>query len=573
MIEHFDFVGSDERVRKYILPQKILLEGGNVCNSENLFLRKTLQIGFLQDGATVLKNAEGTSRAWILLDFGCEFHGGIRIMTSQIKPSKAPLRVRLTFGESAGEALSHIGQSYSGNDHSPRDFEVLISQWSDLEFGQTGFRFVRIELLDQVAEWKIKSIHGVFVYRDLQYIGSFECSDSRLNEIYNTAAYTCHLNMQTMLWDGIKRDRLVWVGDTHPEMLAIKTLFGNHEIVKRNLRFSRDETPLPGWMNQLISYSFWWLILLYDWCYAVDDFSLAEESREYIHGLLEQILSNIDAQGNHNFADYFLDWNTRGKPVAKAGVHALMYLALRAGELLCLRNGDNELAKRCSNIQLLLKENIPDSANSTEANSLLLFANLGDQSKETQVLLENGADGMSTLLSYYTLTALANNGEINAAINMLKTYYGGMLDLGATTFWENFHMYWTQNSTPIDIVPENGKNDAHGCFGEHCYKGFRHSLCHGWSAGPVAFLAEQILGLRVTEAGGEHIHLSPNLCHLEYAKGSYPTKYGKIEVAYEKKGDKLFLTHLKMPKQCGLSMDSGIEIATQTKLQNKEEKL
>ena len=562
MIEHFDFVGADERVKKYILPKKVLAVGGNVCDTDNLLLKKSPQIGFLQDGLTILKNTEEGERAWILLDFGCEFHGGIRIMTSQIKPSKSPLRVRLTFGESVGEALSNIGQSYAGNDHSPRDFEVCVSQWSDLDFGQTGFRFVRIELLDRVAEWKIKSIHGVFVYRDLPYIGSFECSDKRLNEIYNTAAYTCHLNMQTMLWDGIKRDRLVWVGDTHPEMLAIKTLFGRHSIVEENLRFSRDETPLPGWMNHLISYSFWWLILLYDWCYSVDDFSLAEESSDYIQGLLKQILSNIDSSGNHNFPDYFLDWNTRGKPEAKAGVHALMYLALRAGERLCLREGANDLANRCTDTMKLLKKNIPDPANSTEANSLLLFGNLGDASHAVKTLLENGADGMSTLLSYYTLTALANNGQVDAAIDMLKTYYGGMLDMGATTFWENFHMYWTKNSSRIDAFPEEGKFDVHGAFGEHCYKGFRHSLCHGWSAGPVAFLAEQILGIRVIEAGGGHIHLSPNLCHMEYAKGAYPTKYGKVEVAYEKKGDRIVLTHLKAPKQCGLSMDQSIKIGT-----------
>ena len=34
----------------------------------------------------------------------------------------------------------------------------------------------------------------------------------------------------------------------------------------------------------------------------------------------------------------------------------------------------------------------------------------------------------------------------------------------------------------------------HGDNGAHCYSGFRHSLCHGWSAGPVPFLAEAVLG-------------------------------------------------------------------------------
>lgn len=558
MIKHFDFVGEDERVRKYVLPQKILAYGGTVTDGESLLEQKSLQIGFLQKGLTVLKNTEQGERSWILLDFGCEFHGGIRVMTSQIKPSNSPFRVRLTFGESVSEAMSSVGENYAGNDHSPRDFEVSVPQWSDLEFGQTGFRFVRIELLDAVAEWKIKSVHGVFVYRDLPYVGSFVCSDARLNQIYETAAYTCHLNMQSMLWDGIKRDRLVWVGDTHPEMLAIKTLFGNHAIVKENLIFSRDETPLPAWMNNLISYSFWWLILLYDWSYATDDFSLVRESHDYICGLLKQIIANIDENGNHEFPDYFLDWNTRKKPEAKAGVHALMYMALRAGRKLCLYNGEQALANRCIQTMALLAGNIPDPANSTEANSLLLLAGLGDTDRAEAVLLANGDGGMSTLLSYYTLTALANRGKTRQALAMLKSYYGGMLDMGATTFWENFHTEWTKDANPIDALPIKGKRDIHGEYGEHCYKGFRHSLCHGWAAGPVPFLVEQVLGIRVTEAGGARMHLSPNLCNLQFAKGSYPTKYGVVTVAYEKRGDQTVLTELTYPKECVLSIDQNI---------------
>ena len=39
--------------------------------------------------------------------------------------------------------------------------------------------------------------------------------------------------MQDYLWDGIKRDRLVWIGDMHPETRTILAVFGDHEIVPR----------------------------------------------------------------------------------------------------------------------------------------------------------------------------------------------------------------------------------------------------------------------------------------------------------------------------------------------------
>lgn len=39
--------------------------------------------------------------------------------------------------------------------------------------------------------------------------------------------------MQEYLWDGIKRDRLVWLGDMHPEVRTIGTIFGEEETIGR----------------------------------------------------------------------------------------------------------------------------------------------------------------------------------------------------------------------------------------------------------------------------------------------------------------------------------------------------
>jgi hypothetical protein len=63
-----------------------------------------------------------------------------------------------------------------------------------------------------------------------------------------------------------------------------------------------------------------------------------------------------------------------------------------------------------------------------------------------------------------------------------------MLDLGATTFWEDFDFAWTDNAARIDELVPAGKKDVHGGYGAYCYIGFRHSLCHGWASGPTAWL-------------------------------------------------------------------------------------
>ena len=63
--------------------------------------------------------------------------------------------------------------------------------------------------------------------------------------------------MQEYLWDGVKRDRLVWVGDLHPEVMTVNTVFGYNEVVPKSLDLIRDITPLPQWMNGISSYSIW----------------------------------------------------------------------------------------------------------------------------------------------------------------------------------------------------------------------------------------------------------------------------------------------------------------------------
>ena len=72
----------------------------------------------------------------------------------------------------------------------------------------------------------------------------------------------------------------------------------------------------------------------------------------------------------------------------------------------------------------------------------------------------------------------------------MKEYYGAMLNLGATTFFEDFDINWAKNCSRIDKLPNEEEKDFHGDNGAHCYEGFRHSLCHGWASGVIKFIKE-----------------------------------------------------------------------------------
>ena len=110
-------------------------------------------------------------------------------------------------------------------------------------------------------------------------------------------------------------------------------------------------------------------------------------------------------------------------------------------------------------------------------------------------------------------------------------------------------MYKRQpNAAPIDEPVPAGKKDIHGDFVAYCYPGFRHSLCHGWSSGPTTWLSDHVLGIKIVNVERKQISIEPHLGKLEWAKGTYPTPWGVIEVSHEKKADGKIATKVKLPK-------------------------
>ena len=57
-------------------------------------------------------------------------------------------------------------------------------------------------------------------------------------------------------------------------------------------------------------------------------------------------------------------------------------------------------------------------------------------------------------------------GNYQGAMDIISEYWGAMLDLGATTFWEDFHIDWTKNAARIDELVPEGKVDVHGAYGD-----------------------------------------------------------------------------------------------------------
>ena len=211
--------------------------------------------------------------------------------------------------------------------------------------------------------------------------------------------------------------------------------------------------------------------------------------------------------------------------------------------------GEYKLSDKCVTKHNSLKKTAPKPVNQKIASALLSIGGLADIPEVDKILSQNGGKGYSAFMGYSILNAKAMAKNLDGAIEAIKEYWGKMIDMGATTFWEDFDLDWTKNAFKINEFPVDGKDDIHGDFGKHCYVKLRHSLCHGWASGPCPWLTENVLGIHILEPGMKKILIKPYLGNLDYANGTYPTPYGVLKVSNRKDSTGKTVTTYQSPEE------------------------
>lgn len=528
-------------MNKRIMPVGIVCER-NVKKSERLLMTSGTQASLVpvewdKERCTIIE-----AGGYIIFDFGKEIRGGITLTIHRIADSYTDGKCRVVFGESVEEAMSSIGEKNATNQHGIRDSVVDITYLSTNDIGGTGFRFVKIEALED--NLYIHSVLANCDISDLEYKGSFECSDERLNEIWRVGAYTVHLNTDEYIWDGVKRDRLVWIGDMHPETSTINAVFGDVPAIRNSLDFVKELTPPNEWMNKTASYSMWWIIIHYDYYMHWGDKDYLKNQEEYLMPLCEHIFewAEEDFAADPHDMPGFVDWSSKYSESEVEGRHAIATMSLDCAAKIFDWLGNKEYKERCIVYANRLKNEKITKESNKRISALTILSGRDAETAKT-VLEGNSAREMSCFMGYYVLKAKALLGDVGDALDIIKEYWGAMLDKGATTFWEEFDMDWVDGSGRIDEITPEGLKDIHGDFGKHCYKGFRRSLCHGWAAGPTPFLMEQVGGIEILEPGCKKVRIKPNLASLEWVKITYPTPYGEIKICAENNGGKTEFTY------------------------------
>jgi len=93
-----------------------------------------------------------------------------------------------------------------------------------------------------------------------------------------------------------------------------------------------------------------------------------------------------------------------------------------------------------------------------------------------------------------------------------------MLDLGATSFWEEYD--------PAIPMP-----DQYAMYGRKYGK----SLCHAWGASPIYLIGRYYLGVTPARPGYEEVFIRPALGGLEWMEGRVPVPAGEVYVFMNRK--------------------------------------
>ncbi len=381
------------------------------------------------------------------------------------------------------------------------------------------------------------SLQALYEYLPLPCPGSFSCSDPRLNEIWQTAKYTFHLNSREFFLDGIKRDRWIWSGDAFQSYLINRYLFADPGLVRRTIIALRGKDPIASHINTILDYSLYWIM-------SVESYYMDTADLDFIRFLYPRMVSLLDyclAQcGEDGFLrgrpeDWvFVDWADMDKTGAVCAEQMLLAESLRVMDRLeaLLGAGESGYGARAAALCQAIDEKFwcpargayVDSFESGRQNVTrhanifaLRFGIAGEEKREQiirSVLLNDGVPAISTpYFKFYELEALCEIGHLSEVTARMLNYWGGMLDRGATTFWEEYD-------------PQITGIASYGMYGDRYGK----SLCHAWGASPIYLLGRYYLGVTPTAPGWTSFRVAPQLGGLESLRGDVPVHGGTVHV-------------------------------------------
>lgn len=464
-------------------------------------------------------------------DFGVELLGRPEVTVR--RPSQTP---SFSPGESTAEALNTDPVSQEQSVVPSRAGEGTVTTRDEM-----ALRYLRVRTARKQDLLDVGFRASLYPTR---YRGAFACSDESLNRIWMHAAYTLRLCMREVFVDGIKRDRLGWVGDLSLSLLSNAYTFAECDIERRSLTALYGADPAVCEFNGIIDYTLLWVVGLWTHLLHHDDPACLREMRAKLYSLMEILEAKEDRHGllpSSRFGWIFIDW----APVVRTGhsscLQLIYVMALEAARRIAEFDDDPARARRYEHKADRLRRQcrqafwdgrrgvfVDNRADGKRGTSISRHANflaflsgtvgrreygrILERMDSLQEVIPTGTPYMMALESM----ALCRAGHADRMLTVLRDYWGGMLDRGACTFWEAYDA----KADPAQALAFYGRP-------------FGKSLCHAWSAGPAFLLPGELLGIRPLTPGWRQFTVEPNLGDLEWACATVPTPHGDIQVEVE----------------------------------------
>lgn len=487
-----------------------------------------------------------------LFDFGLETFGYIRL-----KEVIGKGIINIYYGESREEALDmqHCETldrlDLRHNEYENEKVEIVLDD-------SKAFRYVMVEARGMIT---YSDVSMDYEYSEFSHkkSGSFKCNNSRINKIWEVAAYTMDLTTREFFMDGIKRDRWTWSGDAIQSYLMNYYLRFDTECVKRTIRQLRGKDPVTAHINTIMDYTFYWFKSVLDYYMYTGDVAFVREIYPKMQTLMQYVLGRLNSDGMAEGQPddwIFVDWVDF--PMHKRGTLCFEQILLcKAFETMhtcaaVLRDNPlqnppqgsittaeysedaDKFGKLAKDLKAKLKptfwdDNFKVFLHAIEDGKMnrditpfpnifaIIYDMVDDDDKRElmdSVLYNYDIEPITTpYMLFYELEADCQMGYQNRVMPYLEGYWGGMLDEGATSFWEKFN--------PAD---EGAEHLA--MYG----RPYGKSLCHAWGASPIYLIGKYFLGVRPTKPGYEEYEVRPALGNLKRMQGSVPTPFGEVKV-------------------------------------------
>jgi len=464
----------------------------------------------------------------IVLDFGKEVTGWLELVSD----SEIPATITIQYGESKDEMENG---PYLGID------PLYVPPMGTAHGPKSAFRYAKVQFLAASAPIQFKSIRLNGIYYPVKYQGSFSSSDDLLNKIWEVGAYTAHLCMQDDIWDAPKRDRARWAGDLDVTGDVIDSVFTDHFLMQDTMTRLIGPEPVKEHVNEIPGYSAFWVMEMRDYVWHTGQ----TEYLAQLHDRLVQLLNYLekDLGPDHLFSNLhkewpFVDWSPyldQDTPEARKATDFEFYAAFTRGAEMLRQLGDSRSAQHFDQVGAAMKQaaqsSYLDAQTGTfgprwQTNAMAIYSGIADPAQYgaiwDQVLSKVGTPFYNALIispyyNYYVITAMAESDHRKEALEWIRRYWGGMIDEGATSFWEAYDPSWPKDNFHVSLQADGTT-------------GYRTSLAHGWSSGPTAWMMEQILGIDPTAEGFRTVTIRPDLAGLAWAKGAEPTPHGLIRI-------------------------------------------